>query len=213
MSSGQPSERSTSTPFIGCRSAVGWRSQSKSWMRPVRPQRSSSPPELRAYARIAASTARQCLRSPGFWIHSSTNASAWARLGSVASVTVSPSKHARPRHSCAASDRSKTHFVRSGVLEMRPILVDERLPLLGHAVVREDRLHGTRGFARLAIDAFVGMDVVLVFALVDAVDGAHLDARLVLHTDARLGDHERHGNPPSRPALEGPANALRSRGV
>src|SRR5689334_22304633 len=193
MSSGQPIERRYSTPLIGCRSAVGWRSQSKSWMRPVRPQRSSSPPELRAYARITASTARQCLRSPGFWIHSSTNASAWARLGSVASVTGSPSKHARPRYWSASSGiRLESHFDRSGVLEVRPILVDERLPFLGHAVVREDRLHRTRRLARLAIDAFVGMDVVLVFALVDAVDGAHLDARLVLHTDARLGDHERH---------------------
>jgi hypothetical protein len=36
------------------------------------------------------------------------------------------------------------------------------------------------------------MDVVLVLALVDAIDGTDLDAGLVLHPDARLGDDERH---------------------
>src|SRR6185369_15879535 len=38
----------------------------------------------------------------------------------------------------------------------------------------------------------VGVDVVLVLALVDAVDRADLDARLIFHTDAGLGDDERH---------------------
>src|SRR5690242_10337744 len=85
------------------------------------------------------------------------------------------------------------------VVEVDAILVDEALPLLGHAVVREDRLDGTRGLARLAIDAFVGMDVELIVALVDAVHGADLDARLVLHPDAGLGDDERHGIPPVVP--------------
>src|SRR5262249_42463717 len=78
------------------------------------------------------------------------------------------------------------------VLEVLAVLVDERRPLLGHAVVREDRLHRARGLTRLAVDALVGVDVVLVLALVDAVHGADLDTGLVLHPDARLGDDERH---------------------
>ena len=75
---------------------------------------------------------------------------------------------------------------------LRHRLVDERLPFLGHAVVREDRLHRAGGLAGLAVDAFVGVDVELVLALVDAVDRADFDAGLVLHPDAWLGDDERH---------------------
>ena len=43
-SSGQPAARNTSTPWTGCSSAEGWRSQSKSWTSPVMPQRSGSSP-------------------------------------------------------------------------------------------------------------------------------------------------------------------------
>src|SRR5262245_17986488 len=85
------------------------------------------------------------------------------------------------------------------LLEVLAVLGDEAVPLLGQRVVREDGLHGTRGLARLAVDALVRVDVVLVLTLVDAVDRAHLDAGLVLNADARLRDDERHDAPPTTP--------------
>src|SRR5262249_56741446 len=50
--------------------------------------------------------------------------------------------------------------------------------------------------ASVAINALVGMDVEHGLALVNAIDGADLDAGLVLHTDAGLSDHIRHWEPP-----------------
>src|SRR5262245_40794075 len=79
------------------------------------------------------------------------------------------------------------------LLEEHPVLLDERQPLLGHAVVGEDRLDRAGGLAGLAVDALVGVDVIHVLALVDAVDGTHLDARLVLDADTGFGDDEGHG--------------------
>src|SRR5688572_20328616 len=78
------------------------------------------------------------------------------------------------------------------VLEELLVEVDEALPLLGCLVLSEDRLHRTYRLARATIDALIGMNEQLVIALVDAVDRAHLDTRLVLHTDARLSDYVRH---------------------
>src|SRR5690349_13006439 len=80
----------------------------------------------------------------------------------------------------------------SAVLEEFLVLLGERGPLLGDAVVREDRLDRAGRLAGLAVDALVGVDVELILPLVDAVDGADLDAGLVLHPDAGFGDHERH---------------------
>src|SRR2546427_12383782 len=90
----------------------------------------------------------------------------------------------RPAWSPAACD--------SLLLEVDAVLLDEGGPLLRHAVVREDRLDRARRLAGLAVDALVGVDVELILPLVDAIDGTDLDAGLVLHPDAGLGDHERH---------------------
>src|SRR5712664_3855673 len=84
------------------------------------------------------------------------------------------------------------------VLEELLVQLDEALPLLGGLVLREDRLHGAYRLARAAVDALVGMDVEHVLPFVDAVDRAYLDARLVLHVDARLGDDVRHSASRSR---------------
>src|SRR5690606_4455086 len=48
--------------------------------------------------------------------------------------------------------------------------------------------------AHTTVDALIGIDVVLVVVIIgmNAVDGAHLDTRLVLHVDARFADHIRH---------------------
>ena len=74
-------------------------------------------------------------------------------------------------------------------LDVRLVVV---LPLLGHVVLVEDRLDRADRLAGAAVDALVGVDVEHPLALVDAVDGALLDARLVQHVDARLGDDVGH---------------------
>src|SRR3990167_7868009 len=83
------------------------------------------------------------------------------------------------------------------VLEELLVQLGEVLPLVRDLVLGEDRLHRAHGLAGAAVDALVRMDVEHGLALVDAVHGADLDAGLVLDVDARLGDHVRHGMPPS----------------
>src|SRR5262245_47236916 len=72
------------------------------------------------------------------------------------------------------------------------VRLGERLPLGGDVVLVEDRLDGADRLAGATVDALVRVDVEHPFALVDAIDRAFLNARLVLHVDARLGDHVRH---------------------
>src|SRR5712691_10041547 len=72
------------------------------------------------------------------------------------------------------------------------VQLDEVLPLLRGLVLGEDRLHRADGLADPAVDAFVGVDIEHLRAFVDAVHRADLDAGLVLHVDARLGDDIRH---------------------
>src|SRR6185295_2980675 len=67
-------------------------------------------------------------------------------------------------------------------LDVRLVVV---LPLLRDVVLVEDRLDGADRFARTAVDALVGMDVEHPLALVDAVDGALVDAGAVEDVDAR----------------------------
>src|SRR6478609_522021 len=82
----------------------------------------------------------------------------------------------------------------------------------GKIVLVEDGLHRADRLARPAVDAFVGVDVQLAGTLVDAVDRALLDARLVLDVDARLGNHIGHdslrirwtGRLTGRPLIHGP---------
>src|SRR5204863_9877416 len=64
----------------------------------------------------------------------------------------------------------------------------------------EARVHRAGLHAGVAVDALLGVDVEhlhsviarLVWRRVDAVDGAHLDAGVVLRADARLGDYVSH---------------------
>src|SRR5581483_7295254 len=72
---------------------------------------------------------------------------------------------------------------------------DERLPLLGQRILRKDRLHRALRLTGAAVDALLGIDDEHPGRLVDAVDGADVDARLVLDVDARLGDDVRHARP------------------
>ena len=66
------------------------------------------------------------------------------------------------------------------------------LPFFRQVVFVVDRLDGAYGFARAAVDAFVGVDVQRAFALVDTVNGALVDAGAILDIDARESDHIRH---------------------
>ena len=67
------------------------------------------------------------------------------------------------------------------------------LPLLRHVVLVVDGFHRADRLARTAVDALVGVDVEHPLALVDAVHGAFLDARLVKHINAGLRDDVGHG--------------------
>ena len=71
-------------------------------------------------------------------------------------------------------------------LEPLTVLLDVALPLLGDVILEVDGVHRADGLAGGAIDAGVWVDVVLlvVFAAVDAIDGADVDAALVLGADA-----------------------------
>ena len=66
------------------------------------------------------------------------------------------------------------------------------LPLVGQVVLVVDRLDGTHGLARAAVDALVGVDVQHPITLVDAVDRALVDAGAVFEIHARQSDHIRH---------------------
>src|SRR3954452_1080040 len=74
-------------------------------------------------------------------------------------------------------------------LDVRLVVV---LPLLRSVVLVEDRLDRADRLTGTAVDAFVRVDVQGPLALVDAVDRALLDARLVLDVDTRLRDDVGH---------------------
>jgi hypothetical protein len=90
--------------------------------------------------------------------------------------------------------------LRRPVPVVRGVELGEPLPLLGYLVLGEDRVNGAGLYARVAIDAFLGVDEELIDLLVigfvggrmDAVDRADLDARVVLDPDTRFCDHIGH---------------------
>jgi hypothetical protein len=68
------------------------------------------------------------------------------------------------------------------------------LPLFRHSIFGEDRRDRALRLARATVDALVGVDVVLVFALVDTIDRADFDARCVFRTDAGFRNYVWHKN-------------------
>jgi hypothetical protein len=80
------------------------------------------------------------------------------------------------------------------VLEVVGVDLDEVSPLLGHFILRKDRVHGARVDASAAVDALIGIDVIHVRGIVgmDAIDRTDLDARGVFYVDARLDDDVCH---------------------
>jgi len=72
-------------------------------------------------------------------------------------------------------------------VELHVLLHVRRYVFLG-----EDRRDRTFRLAGAAVDAFIGVDEQLLLALINAIDGAYVYARLVLHADARFGNYVRH---------------------
>src|SRR5712691_4088226 len=90
----------------------------------------------------------------------------------------------------------------------RVVDLDERLPLLRQRVLRKDRLDRALRFARAAVDALLGVDDEDAVRLVDAVDGADVDARAVFDVDAGLRDDVRHKRPYSTEAVSSRMSSL-----
>src|SRR5262245_54833399 len=107
-----------------------------------------------------------------------------------------PSRRRGP-HRASNARRSRASGFSCGlqsvmVLEELLVQLDEVLPLIRRLVFCENRLHRADGLAGPTVDAFIGMDVEHRVALVNAVDGANLDAGLVLYVDAGLSNDIRH---------------------
>jgi hypothetical protein len=71
-------------------------------------------------------------------------------------------------------------------------------PLFGHFSFIVNGIHRASGHACAAIDANAWVNIehrILVIAL-NAVDGAHIDARFVLYGDAGLANNVGQGRPP-----------------
>src|SRR6266705_1558030 len=68
----------------------------------------------------------------------------------------------------------------------------EFLLLLGHVFLGHDRVHRTLGDADRAINALVRVDHQHIRPLVEAIDGAHIDAVGILALDAAFGDDVGH---------------------
>src|SRR5690606_34175751 len=81
---------------------------------------------------------------------------------------------------------------RSELVEELDVGVVVLRPLVGGVVLVEDRLDRADRLAGAAVHALVRLDVEHPAALVDAVDGALVDAGAVLHVDAGQGDHVGH---------------------
>ncbi len=72
------------------------------------------------------------------------------------------------------------------------VLRDVAGPLRGNFRVRENRRDRTLRLARPAIDALVRVDVELILALVDAVNGANFNSARIICTDAGLSNDVSH---------------------
>jgi hypothetical protein len=71
---------------------------------------------------------------------------------------------------------------------VRVVDLHERGPFIGERVLGEDCFDRALGFACAAVDTFLRVDHEHAVALVNAVDGADVDASPVLHVDAGFGD-------------------------
>jgi hypothetical protein len=75
------------------------------------------------------------------------------------------------------------------------------LPLRGDIIFVVDRLNWADGLARTAVHALVRLYVEHSSALIDAINWALFDARLIFHIDTRLCNYVRQGKPPGGQVL------------
>lgn len=80
-------------------------------------------------------------------------------------------------------------------VEEVPVVLDVFLLIIGHLELVGDRFDRAVRFARTAINAFIGLHIHLVLALVDAVDWAGFDAALIEYIGASTGDYKCHDSP------------------
>lgn len=76
---------------------------------------------------------------------------------------------------------------------MRAVLGGKARPFARNVFFWEDRADWASGDASAAVNALVGVNVELVVAFVDALDGANFDTGAVFGSDTRLGDYVSHG--------------------
>src|SRR5215831_2351285 len=81
---------------------------------------------------------------------------------------------------------------RTKILEEFDVDLVVLLPLRGHVILVVNGFNRADRLASPAVHALIRVDVKHALALVDAIDGALLDACPVEHVDARLGDYVRH---------------------
>jgi hypothetical protein len=89
-----------------------------------------------------------------------------------------------------------------GFFVLEPIGIHRRkaCPLLGQILQSKNRRHGANGNARAAVDAFIRMNIELLFGLearfvlarVNAIHRADIHAGSVFRSNARLRDYIRH---------------------
>jgi hypothetical protein len=79
-----------------------------------------------------------------------------------------------------------------GYVEMFVVRIDERRPFGWHIAIDEDGCHRAFRLACPAVDALVGVYIVLIRPFVDAIHGADVDARGILGPDAGLGNDVCH---------------------
>src|SRR5690349_2831275 len=125
------------------------------------------------------------------------------------------------RHTLEFVGVSRSILLASQVGPLLRIFPVDLKPLLGFRLgVGDYRLGRAFRFADAAVDAFVGLDHKHVIPLVEAVDGAHLDAVGIFALDAVFGDDVGHArfpfssynrHRPSRPSLSSLVNSLSGR--
>jgi adenine deaminase len=84
---------------------------------------------------------------------------------------------------------------RANCLEETRVDLTVLLPLSRDVIFVIDGLHRTDRLTCTAINALIRLDVQHPITLVNAINGALLDAGLVFHINTRLGDYVCHFNP------------------
>ena len=102
----------------------------------------------------------------------------------------------------------------SPIAEELGVNLRELCPLFRQIVFEEDSLDRANFSAYSTVDAFIGIDEILIGVIrrVDTIDRADLDAAIVLYANAWLGDYIRHDTSlPTRSFRTAKSGALEAR--